>query len=688
MTPPQFAYDTADYDHYNGIWAWDHTSEREKIVGNNVPHHTLGISYGTKGNNGIGAYVNAVFLPINKGITEVFNTGAFYRVRTFDQAYFENIPPDEDFLLSDGELRITIKEPDIRNLTANTPLPTPNVSEDNKVLFSSSYTYNKKQHLYNLSYTVFKGFFPYSLSPQDNYLAPYGYFFFSFSGNYNGHPFTVSRPFPVAFINNNRIHIPSSELFQYPMLTDIIFEIYVKPIYGNTKKIIYRNDTLSCHTGQNTSFANPLRINYPDEYQFKHSAVNNVLFLDYGEQDPSSWNVSLGQDSIVSPVTSEVDINTLLSQTQEVPINPDEDKITLTNVLQLTQTDNPLITPNEYNYSFGENDNVILSVISNTGTQSTTDRNFGLYPLYVFCSDGIYVMQTGSADIAYSSVHKISDERIVSPYTCNTPSGIVFLSESGLYLISQKGLTNIGSVMNGRPTLTRTSDSSYYDFISEIEQTFLTPPQDISLDDILCREWLSCYYRDNDFLTQEIPSAMVYYDTVHSEIVFSVKPAYSYVYNLQYKCWYKRSDAYQVDDPQTLSLSDPNYIGVYSMGETPTLNDISLRPHIITKPLLLSTRHYQHIERIIFNFQWRTSSDDFWLFVFGSFDGVYYNILKAVHQTPDTDLDLLKQDYYLSRTLRSHKYIFLCIFAKHLHPTRIGYVLFSDKYQRNLADIK
>lgn len=710
MTPPISAYDVDNYDDYKTFWGWDWQPKKINRT------HLCGNKEDTADTNSIFAssiYKFPVFLPINKEILSVFESGAFYRVKKISLTEINDYINNGAW--ETNEINIDIYANDIKNLTANPLLPTPNVSENNKVVFANSYVYNAKQHLFDLRYSMFGG---YALNDTYNYLTiPFlnidTELYYCFKGKYENKDFEIRQKFPSEYCNidnNNNsveVNIPPALNFQYSMIDIESFEVYTLFSENGTqyKITLYKKSDLIEHTGQNTSFniiVNPKKntsdITYDNTWE--------------ENKDYSIFDIDYGTDNLLKE-NKQNNLITLSDKTIYSENNINE--IRLTNTLQLTGTNNALTQPNAENYSFGEIDNQIIAIRSSTGSQNLNDRNFGTAPLYVFCTDGVYAMTVGNGEIAYSSIVKLNDESIINPNTISTPLGIVFLTKSGLYIIGRNGMINIGEVMRGHPTMT--TKNNYYQVKKYIAGIGVNELKNIT-------PTIYEYVKGNGFevadiqkeFFEEIKNAQMYYDVVHREIVLSnipnikgsitesinkkniylqydIKITYSYVYNIDYKIWYKRVDNYQVNNDTILServYSKGNfYINIYSIDEVNNNdNDICKNITIITKPILLDTRQYKHIERSIFNIKWN-NKNDFYIVIMGSNDGVNYSIIKSIHQKTDNSNNLIeKQDYYLSRTLKSAKYISIWLLGSNLYDTKISNVLFMDTQRKNVAGIR
>ncbi|MDO5760745.1 MAG: hypothetical protein Q4Q06_06950, partial [Bacteroidota bacterium] len=718
MTPPVFAYDVEDYDNYTtyffGVWKGQ---QRWQVVGQGKD----------KPERMSEACVYPLFMPINKEIFKVFENGVFYKVKKLTLLEISDYISNGSW--ENNKISIDIYANDIKNLTANVQLPVPNVSEDNKIVFANAYTYNSKQHLFDLRYSIFEGYSLFGKDVDNLLYMPViernTSLYCAFKGKYENQSFETKQVFPKEYctIDNNSIKtfIPQNLYMQYSMIDIDMMEVYATfDINQKEYKItLYKTNKFVEHTGQNTTF----NIVFNPKSNSNEVLFENNFVVEGGVLNIMNFDIRFGTDSLFRENWQEKEIN--LSEKEEY--KEKANIIRLSNVLQLTETNNPMACPNEENYSFGQTDNRIIAVRSNTGTQNLNDRNFGTSPLYVFCTDGIYAMTVGAGTVAYSSVVKLNDESIVSPYVCNTPLGIVFLSKSGLYIIGRSGITNIGERMKGRPTVTNQKNySQILQYINNAFESSLDSCEELEGVTPAFVQYMNFFADINIEFFEEIASAQIYYDTINKEIVFSkmknivdvaeifipafsplekdktieykynIPIAYSYVYNIEYKTWYKRKDCYRVHGNGMLSSYDYDkernayYINIYSIEEEyKEQKDICRNIAIITKPILLETRQYKHIERTIFNIAW-SNYKDFFIVVMGSEDGVNYSILKAIHQkaVSNKTKEIKKQDYYLSRTLKTTKYITIWMLARELSNTKIANVLFMDKIQRGVAGIR
>ena len=114
------------------------------------------------------------------------------------------------------------------------------------------------------------------------------------------------------------------------------------------------------------------------------------------------------------------------------------------NKLRVSEVGNPFYFPmeNTYTPSVGE----IRDIISNT--VAISQGQFGQYPLYLFCADGIYSLQTGTSGIVYQSWAPVS-RHVITGRPIGIDNGVVFQSVGGLFAISGATVEALSEPMKG-----------------------------------------------------------------------------------------------------------------------------------------------------------------------------------------------------------------------------------------------
>ncbi len=135
------------------------------------------------------------------------------------------------------------------------------------------------------------------------------------------------------------------------------------------------------------------------------------------------------------------------------------------NVLKVSMPENPFVFPATAVYTPSEGE--IMGLAANTTALS--QGQFGQYPLYVFCSDGIWAMQVDtSGTLAYVACHQLSRDICVNGATiCGIGGGVVFAAKQGLMLLVGNNIKKISAAMDGvvHP-MTGVPDNIFFDIAS------------------------------------------------------------------------------------------------------------------------------------------------------------------------------------------------------------------------------
>lgn len=593
--------------------------------------------------------------PINKkAIIDQVTNGIFYKVKSFKSDDINKAINNYSNVLT-----ADIFYKDIEVLTSAETLVTDNGRDE--ILFSKSYTYNRKQHVYDLLYNVFNGYtFPRSVGYNPTSLGDFnllcgrlgitdGIMYALIKGRYNNENFVVRVPInnPDDYISyqfdstgvSYNIHFYLPRLLTYPTLEGFELNIYVSN--GTTSKSIYAKETNQISYINNFGFTASLYTdnNINEYFQNKIYVVFQHIIsgLNGGVTIVSNANPyiesSLKQEIVIKNISDVNTCNFIL-----------KNQIPFKNTLQLSETDNPFIYPAKNSYSFGENTTKILSVQATVGQM--TETKFGLYPLYVFTDIGIFAMGVGSGDIAYANITPINNQVIINKQTLNIGSSIMYLADNGLNIISGRDSQLISELVKGNPD----SSSIISSIMSDLSTNF--------------------GFTDNDFSTQnfleEIQTAKFAYDNVHNEVLF-VCPNYTYVFNLKNNYFHKITDVFNdvyINGNETiLSRENLNLLNFYSPSNEST--NINNRSIIITKPFNLGTRQYKKVIKFILSMTINTVSGinakpnvELWLF--GTNDMINYIPYKNISITSPKYL----QDIFLSRFFKSFNYAIFVIATK------------------------
>lgn len=190
------------------------------------------------------------------------------------------------------------------------------------------------------------------------------------------------------------------------------------------------------------------------------------------------------------------------------------------NRVQLTELNNPFAYPaiNSYRIGMGE----ILGLSTNAIALSS--GQFGQFPVFCFCSDGIWTMNIGAGETFINSITPLSEE------VCNNPGsitpihgGTAFTTNSGLYIISGAQVIEISEMAEGTHASALTLLPAYQSLVPS------------ALKDHLCSASMLSY----------LSGATIGYDYEEKEIIVSnTSYKYSWVYSLKSKHWHKISSAW------------------------------------------------------------------------------------------------------------------------------------------------
>ena len=104
------------------------------------------------------------------------------------------------------------------------------------------------------------------------------------------------------------------------------------------------------------------------------------------------------------------------------------------NKLKVSEVNNPFYFPSKNSYQIGSGAILAESSI----VMNVTDRNYGMYPVFVFTDNGVFTMAGQTSDSVHDSVQAPTYlEPPISKVIGATPYGVCFVTKRGLMLISQ-----------------------------------------------------------------------------------------------------------------------------------------------------------------------------------------------------------------------------------------------------------
>lgn len=478
--------------------------------------------------------------------------------------------------------KVTVKD-NFYNIIHQEEMPADSFSHHELIAIKGT-TYNNRLRLSGITTKLFQGFTP-------NY--------FAWGSQYNGE---ISQNLSGFHWLHTVVHIKTDEGVKIvrgviPVINPILLSAFVSyPDPRATKICFYVSDF-------NESFYyERLVVNLS-----AHPSLNIAYAINTGLL-PFVFNTSV---SSVIPYV-RLDTNT---------IEP--------NKLKVSEINNPFVFPNLNTYQIGSGKILNESSI----IMNVSDRNYGMYPVFVFTDNGVFTMAGQAADTVHDSVQAPTYlEPPISDKICATPYGVVFITKRGLMMISQHETKFLSPQLrdDGDNVIFRlpgTDDDPVVDLQDKIYPA----------DSITFRDFLSSV------------SDMIYNPYNDELIISSKENEYCYVYDFPTSSYYISTEnitgVVQNSFPDIYVLDGKN-VKDYSQKHNGTTN-IS----VITRPLHFGTSDIKTLERTILRaLLYKVHSIT--VIAFHSVDGVRFEPAKGRlvegddKNYKDIDLGLLARETY------------------------------------------
>ena len=435
---------------------------------------------------------------------------------------------------------------------------------------------------------------------------------------YSGHSLTHFQ------WGSNYNGVPTSESISSK--ADFIVLVYIKA--GQEESILKSNIPLY------DLFMNAF-ISYPDPRAVKlrvlSTSIDGLVFTERLsiELTPHPYlNIAYAINDDLLPLITNVYSTAYLPYGYSYRWHP---KITINepNKLKVSEINNPFVFPNLNTYQIGSGKILNESSI----IMNVSDRNYGMYPVFVFTDNGVFTMAGQTSDSVHDSVQAPTYlEPPISDKICATPYGVVFITKRGLMIISQHETKFLSPQLrdDGDNVIFRmpgTNDDPVVDLHDKISPA----------DSITFREFLSTV------------SDMIYNPYNDELIISSKENEYCYVYDFPTSSYYISTEnitgIVQNSFPDIYVLDGKN-VKDYSQKHNGTTN-IS----IITRPLHFGTSDIKTLERTILRaLLYKVHSIT--VIAFHSVDGVRFEPAKGRlvmgddKNYKDIDLGLLARETY------------------------------------------
>ena len=283
---------------------------------------------------------------------------------------------------------------------------------------------------------------------------------------------------------------------------------------------------------------------------------------------------------------------------------------TRSNVLRVSNVDNPFFFPAKNTYSF---DADIVALCSNT--VAVSQGQFGQHPLYVFTNEGVWLMSVDASG-AGSYLAQIPCSREI----CNNASGVtvttrgvVFPTTKGLMLINGSEVVNISEVLSGLHTPELVRDG---DIIG-------------SICNIVGRGSVQGATAFLDYL----PEAFTAFD-YNANLLYVCNPAYDYVYvyNNASGVWSTADGRYSVKVEYSDKLilgceyrGDSGYEYVRYTFDKQNSSVVGVPVVVVTRGCSFSTMSFKRVSRAALRATFHAAKMGF--YTLGSVDGVNWTLV-------------------------------------------------------------
>ena len=292
------------------------------------------------------------------------------------------------------------------------------------------------------------------------------------------------------------------------------------------------------------------------------------------------------------------------------------------NVIKVSMVDNPFLFPAKSTYSLSHGRVIAFS----TNRVAISEGQFGEHPLYVFSNEGISVMSVDvSGSVAYSSIYPVSHEVCLYPSTiCGTDSGVIFLGQREVMMISGGRCISISSSMNDDSKEEKVCENS--DIVERIASL----------------RRLEHAVATGEFLDY-MRNAKVFRNPEMNEIIFcNVDFRFSFIYSLSDRIWSKISRPYMGNVRNSIPFLLFSHDGsettvLQSGGSVMGKGDVFL----ITRPQPFGTKMPKRIMQLMLHAYLSkpddTAADDafFSCFLLCSNDGLNFRIVSGCEKSRD-----------------------------------------------------
>lgn len=249
------------------------------------------------------------------------------------------------------------------------------------------------------------------------------------------------------------------------------------------------------------------------------------------------------------------------------------------NRMQVSAINNPIYLPAINSYQVGDDDGNALKALA-VQSAPTSEGQFGQYPLVVFGTGGIHIVDQGVGGVLYSSIRQVSRLK-ANTGTLSIDGAVIFSTNEGLHIIQGRNVKELSRKL---------VSNLVYNINDQDDLGVPHPRRDILV------------YGDD--MTSYLRGAAYGWDNLHQEVIINNSSA-DYDYHL---CYNPSQDNYflATGNWKSLFLKDGRYYGFKDSDETDqqidTMDedtiygvDSHVKVYLCSNPQSLGSTHYKRL---------------------------------------------------------------------------------------------
>ena len=352
----------------------------------------------------------------------------------------------EEIPLTDAGVTKDIKL-DYKNIVTKETLP-PDQLTHHEISGNVSYIYNGRLHLGNLFTNHYRG---HEVS-VNNYTLPETSKVMSKSWVLGRAAFSADLSVQVNKSSETQVSFPTNNILPIKMITGVL------------PHLRYPADTWNLMFWPLLAYPHPnaSRIEIWDRAQSPQQRIVSSNLKKHPFYSFSYW-LNLDENGWPRFIRSKAPLHPAERPSSRLSLPPETRELKQRNVVRVSEVQNPFVYPaiNTYRLGIDESNEVL-----NMGVQSmpTSEGQFGQFPLAVFLSGGIDILDAGQGGVLYGSIRNISRAKSQGGII-ETDNGIFFSTKDGLFVLSGRTVAEATRNLQGRTTESLVPSSDSVSFI-------------------------------------------------------------------------------------------------------------------------------------------------------------------------------------------------------------------------------